>query len=385
MTSPHLPSAQPWPTVSWRERWLTWRDRMLADAGFRRRAIAFAPTRRLANGHARALFDLMAGFTYTQVLLACVRLDLFARLADGPLDLDALGRAVRLPADALDRLADAAVALRLLQWRGPRRVGLGALGATLVGNEALLAMVEHHATLYADLADPVALLRGESRAGLAEIFPYAVSDDPGELGPAQVGPYSALMSASQVLVGDEILRAYPFARHRCVLDVGGGEGTFLLRVAQAVPSAQLCLFDLPAVADRARARFVAAGLGDRAQAVGGNFRLDPLPVGADLATLLRVAHDHDDATVHAVLRSIRACLAPGGHLLLAEPMAGAAGAEPMGAAYFGMYLLAMGSGKARTADQLMAMVRAAGFDRVELLPSRIPLQVGLIHASVNEN
>ncbi len=35
------------------------------------------------------------------------------------------------------------------------------------------------------------------------------------------------MAASQPLVADEILDAYPFARHRCLLDVGGGDGSFL--------------------------------------------------------------------------------------------------------------------------------------------------------------
>ena len=40
-----------------------------------------------------------------------------------------------------------------------------------------------------------------------------------------------------------------------------------------------------------------------------------------------------------------AALPPGGTLLLAEPMAGTPGAEPVGDAYFGFYLLAMGSGR----------------------------------------
>ena len=40
---------------------------------------------------------------------------------------------------------------------------LGPLGAAMVGNPGVAAMVEHHALLYADLADPVALLRGAAR------------------------------------------------------------------------------------------------------------------------------------------------------------------------------------------------------------------------------
>ena len=39
------------------------------------------------------------------------------------------------------------------------------------------------------------------------------------------------MAASQPLVAQEVLDAYPLARHRCLLDVGGGDGAFLAAAA----------------------------------------------------------------------------------------------------------------------------------------------------------
>ncbi|MFO0102063.1 MAG: hypothetical protein ACK53J_08935 [Betaproteobacteria bacterium] len=54
--------------------------------------------------------------------------------------------------------------------------------------------------------------------------------------------------------------------------------------------------------------------------------------------------------------------------------------EPSGAAYFGLYLLAMGPGRPRSADRLAALIRAAGFDEVTPRPTRTPLQVGLLTA-----
>jgi demethylspheroidene O-methyltransferase len=47
-------------------------------------AAGFWLTRPLVRRRAGELFDLVAGFVYSQVLLACVRLDLFNHLADGP-------------------------------------------------------------------------------------------------------------------------------------------------------------------------------------------------------------------------------------------------------------------------------------------------------------
>jgi demethylspheroidene O-methyltransferase len=99
-----------------------------------------------------------------------------------------------------------------------------------------------------------------------------------------------------------------------------------------------------------------------------------------VVSLVRVIYDHDDAPALAILRAARRALPRGGTLLLAEPMAAAAGAEPMGAAYFGMYLLAMGSGRSRSAERLAALLGQAGFDRIRERRTALPLQAGLLVA-----
>jgi demethylspheroidene O-methyltransferase len=114
--------------------------------------------------------------------------------------------------------------------------------------------------------------------------------------------------------------------------------------------------------------------------VPGDFSRDSLPVGADLITFVRVLHDHDDSRVERMLRAAYEALPPGGRLLVAEPMAGTAGATRMGDAYFGLYLWAMGSGRPRTAAELSAMLRAAGFSRIRCRPTRIPLQTSVLVA-----
>ncbi len=371
-----------WRQRGW-EQWCNWRDRTVGSARFQHWAAGFVLTRPLARRRARELFDIVAGFVYSQVLLACVRLRLFDMLAQGALSRQDIAAQLDLPTDSVHRLLDAALSLRLLETRAQGRIGLGPLGAPMVGNEAVLAMVEHHATLYRDLADPVALLRGGGQGSeLGRCFPYASAARPGELPSADVAAYSALMTASQPLVAQEILNAYDFRQHRCLLDVAGGEGRFLTAAAQRCPELALMLFDLPAVAHSGQQRLQGQGLAARSRVVGGDFLSDPLPQGADVATLIRVAHDHDDARVMHLLRSIRAALPADGTLVLAEPMSGTAGAEPMGDAYFGFYLLAMGRGRPRRRDELTKMLQAAGFDRVRSVPSRLPLQVGLLVARV---
>lgn len=363
--------------------WLRWRDRLLASEKFHRFAAAFPLTRPIAQREARALFDLVAGFVYSQVLFACVKLGLFQLLSEGPKPLAELASRMDMTEDAAERLLAAAASLRLVERRDHATWGLGMLGGVLVSNTAVTALVEHHATLYADLRDPVALLRGETDPSLARYWPYAdelSARSPKQLNDETVAEYSRLMSASQPLVAGEILKAYDFKKHQRLLDVGGGEGTFLLSAAQALPDMPMMLFDLPAVADRARLAFARAGFASRLEAHGGSFFEDVLPQGADVATLIRVLYDHDDHRVLAILKSVRAALPANGTLVVAEPMSGTRGAEPMGDAYFGFYLLAMGKGRARTPEQIMALMTQAGFHRAKLVNTHLPLQVRLIVA-----
>jgi len=332
---------------------------------------------------ARGLFDLVAGFVYSQVLFAAVRLRLFDILRDGPQTLAELAPRLGLPAQGVARLLDATVALRLVERRRGGRYGLGALGHAMVGNPGIAAMIEHHSLLYADLRDPVALLRDEGGpTALGSYWPYASGAGPAALTPVQVAGYTDLMSASQPFIAAEVLDAYDVGRHRCLLDVGGGDGRFLVEAAARAPSLRVVLFDLPAVAARAVLRFDAAGLSARASAIGGDFRRDALPRGADLVSLVRILHDHDDATVRALLRAVRSCLQPGATLLVAEPLAATSGAEPVGDAYFGFYLMAMGRGRPRRAAELASMLAEAGFDRIRTIRTRSPLLTGLLLARV---
>ena len=390
------------------DRVLAWRDRLLAKPSFQRWAAGFPLTQGIARARTRALFDLCAGFVYSQVLTACVRLRVCDILLERPRTPDELAGLLPLPLDATVRLLESAEALRLVERRRDGRFGVAALGAALAGNPGVAAMVGHHALLYDDLRDPVGLLRGahgQTRPGetgpgeigpgetgvgqtgsgqtglgqtgsgqtaLGRYWAYAGTARPADSAAADVEAYSNLMAASQALVAADVLAAYRLDGHRCLLDLGGGDGAFAVQVAAAAPALRLMVFDLPPVADRARARFAESGLSARAEAVGGDFQRDSLPLGADIVSLVRVIHDHDDAAALTILRAARAALPAGGTLLLAEPMAGTPGAETAGA-YFNFYLLAMGSGRPRRAEELIALMNEAGFSRVRALPTRQPM------------
>lgn len=368
--------------LSWRDRLLGLRDAIVSNAEFQRFAGAFALTRPIARSRAAALFDLCAGFVYSQILLACVKLELFEQLARGPLGVDELAARLSLPPESMRLLLNAATSLQLLQARSGDRYGLGPRGAALRGNPGVIAMIRHHAMLYDDLRDPVALLRQEAGAGqLAQYWPYAGSNAPSDLSSDSVRPYTTLMAQSQPMIASEVLSSYSLRGHRCLLDVGGGNGAFLSAVAAKHPRLNRMLFDLPAVADQARERFRHEGLS--VTVTGGSFLSDPLPEGADIISLVRILHDHDDVAVMTLLRAVRAALPTGGTLLIAEPLANTRGSAPIADAYFAFYLLAMGSGRPRTFEKLRTMLADAGFADIARQPVAMPMLTSLVTAKAN--
>lgn len=364
------------------EAFCHWRNRLIQSQRVQALAARTPGLRSLARKKARALFDLGAGFVYAQAYAACIELGVLEEISErGAVTPGVLAGAVDIPVEAAAMLLSAVSVLGLTEAVGPDRYVLGDLGAAVLANPGVREIIAHHGAFYRDLADPSAFLRAPRGAGaLGAYWPYAGAEAPAEGEAGAAGVYSALMAASQPLVARETLAVYSMAKRGVLLDIGGGEGAFAIAAARRAPRLSAIVFDLPAVASRARARVAGEGLQGRIEVCAGDFLREPLPRGADVASLVRVLHDHDDPQALAILKAAQAALAPGGDLLIAEPMTDGAGARSMGRAYFGFYLHAMGSGRPRSSKEIAQMARKAGFSAVEVRKTGLPLAASVVVA-----
>jgi demethylspheroidene O-methyltransferase len=343
--------------------WRGWRNRLIARPGFQRWAGRMPLVRRIVRAEGQALFDLVSGFVYSQVLAALVELDLLSALRDRPARAGQLSARCGIAPERMELLLQAGAALGLLERLSDGRFQTARKGAALLGVPGLSMMIRHHAVFYRDMADPLALLRGEVDTELAQFWPYVFGAS-GEVPADLAAAYSDLMAESQALVAEDTLRQVDL-RGKChLLDVGGGTGAFLTAVGAAHPSIQMTLFDLPSVAPGAAARFAEAGLQRRVAIRAGSFRSDPLPEGADAVSLVRVLYDHADDTVADLLAKVHAVLPPGGRVIVSEPMSGGARPEPAGDAYFAFYTAAMRTGRARSQAGIAALLSASGFTAI---------------------
>ncbi len=362
------------------------RNRLLGSTRFREIAQKIPFIQYIARNQANDLFRLCGGFIHSQVLLSCVRLGLVEKLERGALPADRLRREAGLSEAGAAHLFAAAEALELLEYREGGEVGLGRRGATLIDNPGVLAMIRHHAMLYEDLSDPVALFRGERRdTRMAGLWAYASEDGPERMDARAVSEYSELMAVSQTMVAEQILGAVPLRRYRSLLDIGGGSGAFAIAAASRWPQLDVAIADLPPVADIARSRVRSAGLESRIDVFGADATRDFLPDGFDVVSFVRVLHDHDDDMVRQLLAAARRAVRPGGTLMIAEPMAGRGSAGRLVSAYFNVYLLAMGSGRPRTPAELGEFLREAGFRRVRRRRTDVPMITEVLLATAPDS
>lgn len=340
-----------------------WQSRLIASRRFQKWAAGFPLTRRLVRREGEALFDLLAGFCHSQILMALVKFDIPAILMEQPANAHGLALRCGVPVERMEVLLKASVALGLLKAKRGGRYGLSRTGAALVGVPGLSQMIQHHDVLYRDLADPVSFFKGEVETELADFWPYVFG---GGMAPDVAATYSDLMAQSQILVAEDTLRAIDFGSAKVLLDVGGGSGAFLEAVGSVHSNLDLMLFDLPEVAPSAEARFAQAGMTDRAHIHSGSFRTDALPEGADVISLIRVLYDHSDETVGDLLAKCFVALPAGGRLVISEPMSGGTKPERAGDAYFALYTMAMRTGKARSAVEIAELCKTAGFCDVRM-------------------
>ena len=358
------PDQQPAPT-DWRCRWRLFRNRLLANTKFQQWSARTPFVRRIASKKAVELHHLTAGFVYTQTLTAVVQSNLLAVLQGRIESTKSVAAMCGLTASAAHTLLTAAQALKLTEEVSRGFWMVGELGASVLGNPAVADMVKHHQVLYRDLADPLALLRHRDKTGLRDYWSYVPGGNNPDDGHRE---YSQLMSSSLALISDHILETYPLNDCQSLIDVAGGTGNFARMVKKRYPDITATVLDLPEVVSEAKNQFPRCDI----RFVATDMFRSPLPQDVELFSLIRVLHDHDDEPVVSLLTRLHEALKPGGHLLIAEPMAGTTGAEAIGDTYFGFYLWAMGSGRPRTANELKGMCLAAGFSGIREFNTPIP-------------
>jgi hypothetical protein len=191
--------------------------------------------------------------------------------------------------------------------------------------------------------------------------------------PAEEEVFNSAMSNLSSHYAQAVLEAYDFSGLGTVADIGGGHGALLCAVLKKHYGLRGIVFDAPHVARGAAPHIDSAGLGERCQALGGDF-FQKVPA-ADSYVLKSVIHDWDDQRAVAVLKNcVAAMRGDKGKILLLE-MVLSPGNEPHYGKWIDLEMLAMAGGRERTEQEFAELLSKAGLKLTRVVRTKAPVCV----------
>ena len=312
-------------------------------------------------------YERATAFFATEVAGALVDLGVFDAIGDGERTAEDLAAELDLDPDNLHRTLRLAAAQRLVQIDDAGRFRLTGTGRTFRSDAApTLAPWVLNLTSEASRR-PWRELAATIRAGgptFPRVYGKSVWQHYAE-NPAEERQFATAMRELSGAVLPWIVDRYPWPERGTVADIAGGSGPVLAGVLAANPGLDGILVEAPGVLAEADAHLTRAGVRDRVAMREGNI-FTGIDAQADLYLLKDILHDWDDERSAQILATIAAAMPPGSKLVVIEQLIERNEADPIVASVDLHMLAVCDGGRQRSADELRALLRAAGLEPGEL-------------------
>ena len=194
--------------------------------------------------------------------------------------------------------------------------------------------------------------------------------------PEEGAIFNDAMTSGSAPTADGVARAYDFSAFKRVADVGGGHGSLLAAILRAHPATTGVLYDLPHVAEGAKALLDRAGVAGRCEVASGSF-FEAVPAGCDAYVMKHIIHDWNDASCVRLLGLCRDAMGPEGKVLAVESVVPPPGV-PSYAKLLDLQMLISLGGKERTELEFADLFAQAGLKLTRVVPT--PFRVSVIEA-----
>jgi hypothetical protein len=322
-----------------------------------------------------SILQLISGFWISRALYIIAKLGIPDLIAEQPRGVDELAQATDTHSGALARIIRALVSVGVLAETTDGRVSLTPLSEVLRTNVpgsvrwfTISELGEEHYPAWGDLMHSVKT--GEIA------FDHVFGMDIWEFfrtHPDNARLFNDSMSGMTAAANEAILAKYDFSPIKKMVDIGGGHGGLITSILKANPGMTGILFDAAVVIEGAVPRLQASGVGDRVEAVAGDF-FKQVPAGADGYILKWIIHDWDDERATTILRNIRSGIASDGRVLIADVVLPES-SEPHFGKFFDLNMLVMTGGKERTAKQFEQLLQNSGFQLTNVVKTESPFGI----------
>jgi O-methyltransferase domain/Dimerisation domain len=321
------------------------------------------------------LTALAAGHWVSRAIHVAAKLRVADLLADGPLDASILARRTGTHPDALFRLLRALAAVGVFSQQDGGRFALTPLGEMLrsdvpgsLHDYVMMLGSAESWRAWQHMEDAVATgTPAFDHAFGMPIFEYFAKN------PALGRIFDKAMRSRSAADHDAVIAAFDFSRAAHIVDVGGGEGTFLAAVLKSAPRAKGTLLERSQAAAAARAAIAVSEVAGRLDVVAGDF-FSAVPADADLYVIKQVVHDWNDEQAVSILANCRKAMSATSRLLILEMLIGGEN-SPAFANMLDLMMLVSTGGRERTLAEYRQLAARAGLDVTRVVPTRMPLTI----------
>lgn len=307
------------------------------------------------------LIQLGLGYWRSQVLFTTNELGIFNILSEREKTSTEVAQLCECSADYAERLLNACVAIGLLKKVNGRFQNLRLSETFLVKGKP--QYMGHWLNLMSDWYTPWGRLREAIRSGKPVENPLE------HLGGRSDYTRSFILAMHDYAMGPgkEMANRLDLTGRRRLLDVGGGPGTHSVLLAQKYPELEAVVFDLPPVIKFAQEIISSYSLSDRVTVQGGDYMVDNLGSGYDVALLSNILHQEDPETCKMILRKTYDALNKGGMLVIHAMFLNAEKDGPVWPTLHSLLLLLVyQGGRAYSLPETLDMLPEIGFVEPEV-------------------
>lgn len=169
-----------------------------------------------------------------------------------------------------------------------------------------------------------------------------------------------------------------FSKVKYLVDVGGGNGSNIIKLAQQYPHLRASVFDSPSVCKIAQANIAKSGMVNRLSTVNGDCFIDAFPQDADCILFCHFFTIWSKDKLLELLTKTFSTLKSGGRVMIFNMMQNNSGVGPLSAAMGSPYFLtlATGTGMLYSWNEYRGLFEKAGFSDIQ--SQELPMDHGAI-------
>jgi SAM-dependent methyltransferase len=316
------------------------------------------------------IFNLRDSSFAADLFFAAVgHLDIFNRLADSPMNIEAICRSLQIKSRPADVMLTLFKSYGFIKER--RQVyTITDLARGFLTRDAHFDLTEYINSLKDRpiCLDMLQVLRSGKPANWAaakqgQAWAAAMED------PAFANAFTAGQNSRGAYLAQGLTQAVDFAPYARMLDIGGSSGIYSASICQKYPDLRATVFEKPPVDKAAGYAIKQFGLGGRINVVAGDMFSDDLPAGYDLHFISHVLHDWDWPEVRKILMNSYRSLPPGGTLMVHDAHINQNKSGPVSVAEYSVLLMALSEGKCYSFGEMQELLIECGFHAIEHKPA----------------